>query len=95
MVFSAQNPMAIAMYDEEQTDYPYDPYYEREEANLLTSTSRITASDEDSEDQPPESHKATYGRILEEMLQQFRLGDELIKKESKKGWGSKLSLNKS
>ena len=87
--------MAIAMYDEEQRDYPYDPYYDHADTNPLTSTSRITGSDEDSEVQPSEGHKATYGRILEEMLQQFQLGDELIKKESKKGLGSKLSLNKS
>ena len=88
--------MAIAMYDEEQRDYPYDPYCEHDDANPLTSTSRITGSDDDdSEVQPSDDHKATYGRILEEMLQQFRLGDELIKKESKKGWGSKISLTKS
>ena len=88
--------MAISMYDEERTDYSYGPsYYQHEDANQLTSTSRITGSDEDSDSQAFEGHKATYGHILEEMLQQFRLGDELINKESKKGWGSKLSLNKS
>ena len=72
--------------------YPYGDY----STSPMTSVSKLPsdAGSEDDGSEDIDGSQHTMGPILEQMLEEFRLGDKLIHKEEKK-WKQKLgSLSK-